>query len=53
LPELAKSIGIGIREFKKACQGMDVEIETPPKKEPKEENESVVITIDPINKNKS
>lgn len=25
LPELARSIGLGIREFKKACQGSDEE----------------------------
>ena len=27
LPELAKSIGLGIREFKKACNGLDEEQE--------------------------
>lgn len=25
LPELARSIGIGLREFKRACQGIDEE----------------------------
>jgi sec-independent protein translocase protein TatA len=27
LPELAKNLGKGMREFKKACQGIDEEIE--------------------------
>ena len=27
LPEVARSLGKGIREFKKACQGIDDEIE--------------------------
>lgn len=33
LPEFARSLGKGIREFKKACAGIDEEVEeTPPKK---------------------
>ena len=47
LPELARSLGIGIKEFKKACHGLDEEVSTidvsktkdlptkePPKQEP-------------------
>jgi sec-independent protein translocase protein TatA len=30
LPELARSLGKGIREFKKACSGIDDEIEVKP-----------------------
>jgi sec-independent protein translocase protein TatA len=29
LPEFARSLGQGIREFKKACQGIDQEDEVP------------------------
>lgn len=29
LPELAKSLGLGIREFKKACNGLEVDEECP------------------------
>ena len=29
LPELARSLGIGIREFKKACNGLDDDTEIP------------------------
>lgn len=32
LPEFAKSLGKGIHEFKKACQGLDDDV--PPKNEP-------------------
>ncbi len=39
LPELARSLGQGIREFKKACGGLDEEIETPVKKLPKADDE--------------
>jgi sec-independent protein translocase protein TatA len=29
LPEFARSLGLGIREFKKACQGIDEEPQQP------------------------
>lgn len=32
LPEFARSLGKGIREFKKACAGIDEESEETPKK---------------------
>ena len=49
LPELARSIGTGIREFKKACQGLDDEtIEKPAAKEKK--SEPVIIDVDAENK---
>ncbi len=42
LPELARSLGEGIREFKRACNGMDdKEIEIKPSPEKKEEKENV------------
>jgi twin arginine-targeting protein translocase, TatA/E family len=47
LPELARSIGLGIREFKKACYGIDEEDlfdkAAAKKKEPKEAD---VVTIE-------
>lgn len=48
LPELARSIGLGIREFKRACQGLDEEDKekTDPKKEP------VTIVVEPEHKEK-
>ncbi len=36
LPEFAKNLGLGIREFKKACNGEESTDSTPPKKDPKE-----------------
>lgn len=44
LPELARNLGIGIREFKKACNGYDEE-ETPSKNNNK--NDHVTIEIEP------
>lgn len=52
LPELARSIGLGIREFKKACNGIeDDEIieKTSTQKKPAE---PVTILIDPENQDK-
>lgn len=47
LPELARSIGLGIREFKKACHGIDeADIEKPVSKK----TESVTIDVEPENK---
>ena len=37
LPELARNLGKGIREFKKACQGIEEEIEIPSETTPKDE----------------
>ena len=36
LPEFARSLGLGIREFKKACQGIDEEPQQPPTIEEKQ-----------------
>lgn len=52
LPELARSIGIGIREFKKACHGIDEddsqEIRSSKKAQSKDvEVEPVTIEVDP------
>lgn len=50
LPELARSIGIGIREFKKACNGIDEDdhLETSMKKsQPKKDSETVTIDVEP------
>lgn len=48
LPELARSIGLGIREFKKACHGIDEEkdSENPSSKK----TEPVTIVIEPEDK---
>lgn len=47
LPELARSIGLGIREFKKACHGLDEEeIEKPLSKE----TETVTLVVEPKEK---
>lgn len=57
LPELARSIGLGIREFKKACHGLDddelegrhsLEKRQSGKKEP----ETVVIEVEPEDKDR-
>ncbi len=46
LPELARSIGVGIREFKKACHGLDEEtLEKPTVK--KKHTEPVTIEVEP------
>ena len=55
LPELARSIGLGIREFKKACHGVDDEEifekhNANKKTGNKKEAEPVVIEIDPEHK---
>ncbi|MEC7840213.1 MAG: twin-arginine translocase TatA/TatE family subunit [Chlamydiota bacterium] len=39
LPELARSLGKGIREFKHACQGVSDEPEPPESKRPPSEHE--------------
>ena len=45
LPELAKSIGAGLREFKKACNGLeDDTLEKPITK--KQSREPVIIEVD-------
>ena len=51
LPELARSIGLGIREFKKACGGID---EEPADKSSssKKQAEPVTIVIEPEHKDK-
>lgn len=36
LPEFAKNLGLGIREFKKACNGEESVEKSAPKEEPKE-----------------
>lgn len=53
LPELARGLGLGLREFKKAFHGIDdVEVEVPekPKKKPAE---SVVIEVEAETKGKT
>jgi sec-independent protein translocase protein TatA len=55
LPELARGLGLGLREFKKAFHGGEdgeVEIEVP-KKAQKKPAESVVIEVEAENKGKS
>lgn len=52
LPELARSLGIGIREFKKACQGEDdTEIHTPQASK-KTAKEPVTIVVEPEHKDR-
>ena len=53
LPELAKSIGLGIREFKKACNGLDEEQEKEMKHNStakKMDEDAVVLEIKPERK---
>ena len=55
LPELARSIGLGIREFKKACHGLeDDDIfekhNVDKKRAEKKEAEAIVIEVEPENK---
>lgn len=51
LPELARSLGIGIREFKKACQGEDeTEIHAPRTKKGEPAKEPVTIVVEPEHK---
>jgi sec-independent protein translocase protein TatA len=49
LPELARSLGLGIREFKKACNGLDDECQNHSTKE-KKQAEPVTIIVEPENK---
>ena len=51
LPELARSLGVGIREFKKACQGEEEhEIEIPRKKKKETAKDPVIIEVEPDHK---
>lgn len=52
LPELARSIGLGIREFKKACNGIEDDeiIEKP--SSTKKQAEPVTLVVDPEQKDK-
>ena len=55
LPEFARSLGVGIREFKKACQGIDEDEVIKPNKETttaKKDPASVVIEIEPEHKDR-
>lgn len=53
LPELARSLGLGIREFKKACNGLDEDInEKPNSSKNQTVAEPVTIVIEPDNKDK-
>ena len=46
LPEFARNLGVGIREFKKACNGLDEEHNSE-KKADKKSTETVTIDIEP------
>lgn len=48
LPELARSIGIGIREFKKACNGLDDDIDEKPttKRQSKKDEDPITIEVE-------
>lgn len=51
LPELARGLGLGLREFKKAFHGIDeMEEAEKPKKKPAE---AVIIEVEPESKGKS
>lgn len=51
LPELARSLGVGIREFKKACQGDDDhEIEITRTKKKEAARDPVIIEVEPDHK---
>ncbi|MBA3815010.1 MAG: twin-arginine translocase TatA/TatE family subunit [Parachlamydiaceae bacterium] len=50
LPEFAKSLGQGIREFKKACQGLE-EDEVVEKPVVKKSSETIVVEIEHDDKN--
>lgn len=52
LPELARSIGLGIREFKKACNGLEEDSFEESHHPKKSQAEPVTIVIDPEHKNK-
>lgn len=47
LPELARSIGLGIREFKKACHGIEDEDVIEKSSSTKNTGEPVTIVIEP------
>jgi sec-independent protein translocase protein TatA len=52
LPELARSIGLGIREFKKACNGEDAEEPLePPSQQLKKEPVTIVVESDHKDRN--
>lgn len=48
LPELARNLGIGIREFKKACNGLEDE-EPSIRKDKKRTEDPVTIVVEPKN----
>jgi sec-independent protein translocase protein TatA len=50
LPELARSLGLGIREFKKACSGVEEDELSPPHQK-KAEKEPVTILVEPEDNN--
>lgn len=50
LPELARSIGLGIREFKRACQGLDEGSEKEECAAKKMKEDSVIIEVEPESK---
>ncbi len=48
LPELARSIGLGLREFKKACNGLDEQGPVEKKGANKaEEQETIIVEVEP------
>ncbi len=51
LPELARSIGLGIREFKKACHGLDEEDVVHKNTAKTKEDKTVIIDVEPEKKN--
>lgn len=53
LPELARSIGLGIREFKKACSGIEEEEPIQKNTSTKKQDEPVTIVNEPENKDDS
>lgn len=54
LPELARSIGLGIREFKKACNGTDEEdLKTSRTQNKQSVQEPVTLIIEPDHKDDS
>lgn len=52
LPELARSLGTGIREFKKACSGLDESSPTENKPSSEKQEVPVVIEIEPNQKDR-